>query len=168
MDYTAALKDMDWSVTMIEPLRLVKSIGAEAADYYRWYDLLFGHQVAGTGNGMVFFILFGGLLLLLMREIQWQAPGRFSARASGYCRFLHIIDPAAFALPIFYLLSGGTVFMGLFLITDHTTSPVNKTPLFLYGLLAGVLLILVRGTPNMSTALSMPYCWSTSVHRCWT
>ena len=38
--------------------------------------------------------------------------------------------------------------MGLFLITDHTISPVNNTPLFLYGLLAGILLILIRGYSN--------------------
>ena len=72
MDYTSALKDMDWTVTMIEPLRLVKSIGAAGAEQYDWYNLLFGYQVAGTGNGMVFFILFSGLLLLLMREIQFR------------------------------------------------------------------------------------------------
>ena len=148
MDYTAALKDMDWSVTMIEPLRLVKTIGAAGADQYHWYNLLFGHQVAGTANGMVFFILVSGLLLLLMREIQWQTPAGFLLGILATAGLMHITDPAAFASPIFYILSGGTVFMGLFLITDHTTSPVNKTPLFLYGLLAGVLLILVRGYSN--------------------
>lgn len=145
MDYTAALKDMDWTVTMIEPLRLLKTIGAEGADYYNWYNLLFGHQVAGTANGMVFFILFSGLLLLLMREIQWQAPAGFLLGIVATAGILHITDPVSFASPMFYVLSGGTVFMGLFLITDHTTSPVNKTPLFLYGLLAGVLLIFIRG-----------------------
>ena len=145
MDYTAALKDMDWSVTMIEPLRLVKSVGASGADSYQWYNLLFGHQVAGTGNGMVFFILFSGLLLLLMREIQWQAPAGFLLGIVATAGIMHLADPAAFAPPLFYVLSGGTVFMGLFLITDHTTSPVNNTPLFLYGLLAGVLLMLIRG-----------------------
>ncbi|MGI9536522.1 MAG: RnfABCDGE type electron transport complex subunit D [Desulfocapsaceae bacterium] len=148
MDYTSALKDMDWTVTMIEPLRLVKSIGAAGAEQYDWYDLLFGYQVAGTGNGMVFFILFSGLLLLLMREIQWQAPTGFLLGIVATAGILHIADPATFASPIFYILSGGTVFMGLFLITDHTTSPVNNTPLFLYGLLAGILLILIRGYSN--------------------
>jgi electron transport complex protein RnfD len=34
--------------------------------------------------------------------------------------------------------------MGFFLITDHTTSPVNRLPLFLYGILVGVLLMLIR------------------------
>lgn len=145
MDYTAVLKDMDWSVTMIEPLRLVKSIGASAADQYHWYDLLFGHQVAGTANGMVFFILLGGVFLLLLREIQWQAPAGFLLGLMVTAGVLHITDPNTFASPLFYLLSGGTVFMGLFLITDHTTSPVNNLPLFLCGLLAGILLILFRG-----------------------
>ena len=130
---------------MIEPLRLVKSIGASGADSYQWYNLLFGHQVAGTGNGMVFFILLSGLLLLLMREIQWQAPAGFLLGIVATAGIMHLADPAAFAPPLFYVLSGGTVFMGLFLITDHTTSPVNNTPLFLYGLLAGVLLMLIRG-----------------------
>jgi len=145
MDYTAALKDIDWSMSVIEPLRLVKSVGAVGADSYPWYNLLFGHQVAGTGNGMVFFLLFSGLLLLLMREIKWQAPVGFMLGLLTTAGLLHFFDPATFASPLFYLLSGGTVFMGLFLITDHTNTPVNKTPMLLYGILAGVLLILIRG-----------------------
>ncbi|MEE4164836.1 MAG: RnfABCDGE type electron transport complex subunit D [Desulfocapsaceae bacterium] len=145
MDYTAALKNFDWSVTMIEPLRLAKSIGSMAADQYEWYDLLFGYQVSGTACGMVFFILIGGLLLLLMREIQWHAPVGFFIGFTASAGLLHMLDPLTFGSPLFYLLSGGTVFMGLFLITDHTTTPVNNTPLFIYGLFAGMLLVLIRG-----------------------
>lgn len=145
MDYTHALKDLDWSVTMIEPLRLLKSMGAAAETHYHWLDLLLGRQVAGTAAGMVLFILIGGLFLFLLREIQWQAPVGFIIGLLGTATLLHISDPQAFASPIFYLLSGGTLFMGLFLLTDHTTSPVNKIPLFLYGVLAGILLILIRG-----------------------
>ena len=145
MDYTAAMFNMDWSVTMVEPLKLAKTIGAAAAERYHWYDLLFGHQVAGVASGMVFFILLGGVLLFAMREIQWQAPAGFLVGLVATASVLYLSDPTTFASPMFHLLSGGTVFMGLFLITDHTNSPVNKTPLLLYGLLAGILLILIRG-----------------------
>lgn len=145
MDYTAALKDLDWSVTMVEPLRLVKSLGASAADQYQWYDLLFGHQVAGTANGMVFFLLIGGAFLMFARDIEWHAPIGFLAGIIVTAGIFSLVYPETFASPIFYLLSGGTVFMGLFLITDHTNSPVNKVPLFMYGVLAGILLILIRG-----------------------
>lgn len=145
MDHTGALKDLDWPVTMIEPLRLVKSMGAEAESYYHWLDLLLGRQVAGTAEGMVLFILIGGIFLLALREIQWQLPVGFLLGLLATAGVLHLSNPELFATPVFYLLSGGTLFMGLFLLTDHTTSPVNKLPLFLYGVLAGVLLMLIRG-----------------------
>lgn len=148
MDHTGALKDLDWPVTMVEPLRLLKSLGASAEAQYHWLDLLLGRQVAGTAEGMVLFLLVGGLFLLMLREIQWQAPAGFFIGVLGSATIFHLYAPAQFASPIFYLLSGGTVFMGLFLITDHTTSPVNKLPLFLYGLLAGILLIFIRGYSN--------------------
>lgn len=145
MDNTGAMHSFDWPVTMVEPLRLLKSLGASAESQYHWYDMLLGRQVSGTADGMVLFILIGGIILLAMREIQWQLPAGFLLGLLGTATLLHSINPEVFASPMFYLLSGGTLFMGLFLITDHTTSPVNKLPLFLYGILAGVLLILIRG-----------------------
>ncbi len=148
MDNTAALKDLDWSVTMIEPMRLVKTLGASAEGQYSWFDLLVGHQVAATASGMVIFILIGGIFLLWAREIQWQLPVGFFIGLIVTATVLHITNPEVFATPVFYLLSGGTLFMGFFLITDHTTSPVNQTPMLLYGILGGVLLILIRGYSN--------------------
>ncbi len=145
MNNTDALKNMDWQVTMIEPLRLLKSMGVSAETEYHWRDLLLGHQVAGTADGMVLFILIGGIFLLLAREIQWQLPVGFLVGLLASAGLLHMFNPDVFATPFFYLLSGGTLFMGFFLITDHTTSPVNRLPMFLYGMLAGVLLILIRG-----------------------
>jgi electron transport complex protein RnfD len=145
MDNTLALKDLDWQVTMVEPLRLLKSLGASAESSFHWLDMLLGRQVAGTAEGMVLFVIIGGLFLLVLREIQWQALAGFLTGLLATAALLHLISPEMFASPLFYLLSGGTVFMGLFLITDHTTSPVNRIPLFLYGLLAGILLIFIRG-----------------------
>lgn len=145
MDNTGALKDMDWQVTLVEPLRLLKSIGASAESHYQWMDLLLGRQVAGTADGMVLLLLLGGLFLLVLREIQWQLPAGFFIGLLATATLLHLSDPEAFASPLFYLLSGGTVFMAFFLITDHTTSPVNRVPMFCYGILAGVLLMLIRG-----------------------
>ncbi|MFT5700366.1 MAG: electron transport complex protein RnfD [Desulforhopalus sp.] len=145
MDNTGALYAFDWPVTMVEPLRLIKSMGASAESQYNWFDLLLGRQVSGTADGMVLFILLGAAFLFAMREIQWQAPLGFILGLLGTATILHMSNPEAFATPMFYLLSGGTLFMAFFLITDHTTSPVNKIPLFLYGMLAGVLLMLIRG-----------------------
>jgi electron transport complex protein RnfD len=148
MDHTDAMKSMDWQVTMIEPMRLLKTIGSAAESEYHWLDLLLGRQVAGTAEGMVLFILIGGIALLLFRMIQWQLPVGFLLGIVLTSTILHITTPETFASPVFYLLSGGTLFMGFFLITDHTTSPVNRLPMLLFGILAGVLLILIRGYSN--------------------
>ncbi|TKB08215.1 RnfABCDGE type electron transport complex subunit D [Desulforhopalus sp. IMCC35007] len=145
MDYTAALSSMDWTTSMVEPLRLLKSIGASAESQYHIWDLLIGQQVSGTACGMVIFILIGGIFLLAMREIQWQLPAGFIISLLATAYLLRTLNPEAIASPLFYLLSGGTLFMGFFLVSDHTTSPVNKVPMFLYGMIAGILLMLIRG-----------------------
>ncbi|THB76210.1 MAG: hypothetical protein D6B25_10195 [Desulfobulbaceae bacterium] len=145
MDHTDALKGMDWQITLIEPLRLLKSIGSSAQEQYQLLDLFLGRQAAGSAEGLVFLILIGGLFLLFIREIQWQLPIGFLVGLMGSSFLFNLYDPNTFGSPLFYLLSGGTLFMGLFLITDHTTSPVNRTPMFIYGFIAGILLILIRG-----------------------
>jgi len=145
MDNTGALKDLDWQVTMVEPLRMLKSQGAAAESHYQWLDMLLGRQVAGAAEGMVLFIAIGALFLLLLREIQWQVPAGFIVGLVATSSLLHLSDPEMFATPLFHLLSGGTLFIGVFLLTDHTTSPVNRLPMILYGILAGVLLMLIRG-----------------------
>lgn len=145
MDHIAALKDLDWQTAMVSPLRMAKSVGASAESHYHWLDMLLGRQIAGTGEAMVLFILIGGLFLILIREIQWQVVAGFIIGLVITASLMHLSDPQTFASPLFYLLSGGTLFMGIFLITDHTTSPVNRFSMFCYGILAGVLLMLIRG-----------------------
>ena len=105
-------------------------MGSYAESQYNWLDLFLGRQVAATADGMVLFVLLGGVFLLLSREIQWQLPAGFIIGLLGSATILHLFDPDTFASPMFYLLSGGTLFMGFFLITDHTTSPVNRLPMF--------------------------------------
>jgi len=144
MDYTAALKNLDWQITMVEPLRLLKALGASAESHYQWTHLLLGRQVAGAAEGMVLFVLIGGLFLLALRQVQWQVPIGFILGLVVTAMLLRLSDPQAFASPLFYLFSGGTLFMALFLLPDHTTSPVNRIPMFCYGLVAGVLLMLIR------------------------
>ena len=143
-DHTRALIHRDLASTMIEPIRLVKTLGAEAAARYPLGELLTGHQVAALGTGMVLWALAGGLLLLLLRAIPWQIPVAFLLGHAGMAAVLHWSDPTAYASPIFYLLAGGTVFAAFFLMPAPTTSPVNPVPMFLYGLLGGVLLMLIR------------------------
>lgn len=147
-DYTASLVSLDWGVRMVEPLRLVKTVGAGGEQAFYWLDLLLGKQVAGIGNALVLYLLLGGLFLMIIRQIPWHIPVAFIIGNLLMAGILYLVDPGQFASPTFYLLSGGTIFAAFFLATDHTTSPVNPVPMLIYGFLGGALLMIIRAFSN--------------------
>ena len=143
-DYTASLIFQDWGIKMVEPLRLIKTVGGSMEHVFYWQDLLVGKQVAGIGNALVLYLLVGGLLLLITRQISWQIPVAFIFGNLVTAGILYYTGSGQFASPLFYLLSGGTIFAAFFLATEYTTSPVNPIPMFIFGFLGGVLLMLIR------------------------
>jgi electron transport complex protein RnfD len=144
LDYTGSLISLDWGIKMVEPLRLVKTIGGSAEQAFYWQDLLLGKQVAGIGNALVLYLLLGGLFLIVIRQIPWHIPVAFIIGNLLMAKILYLVDPGQFASPTFYLLSGGTIFAAFFLATEYTTSPVNPVPMLIYGFLGGALLMIIR------------------------
>jgi electron transport complex protein RnfD len=144
MDYTAALASFNMDFPIIEPIRLIKTLGSSAEGSYSLMDMFIGQQTAGAGNAMVLYLLIGGLFLLLVRQISWQIPAGFfiGVALTGFA--LHAYNPELFATAQFHLLAGSTVFAAFFLMTDHTTSPVNLLPMLLSGLIGGIILVLIR------------------------
>ena len=149
-DYTASLLSVDFGTKMIEPIRFVKTLGAEAENAFNWQNLLLGKQVAGIGNALVLFLLLGGLFLIMTRQINWHIPVSFLAGTFFMAWALHLIEPTQFATPVFHILTGSTIYGAFFLATDHTSSPVNPIPMLLYGLLGGGLTVLIRSFSNYS------------------
>lgn len=143
-DYTASFVSMDWTSKMIEPLRYVKTLGGDAATAFDWTSLLMGRQVAGIGNALVLYLAIGGIFLILIRQITWHIPVAFLGGCFLMGLILHIASPEQFATPLFYILSGGTIFGAFFLAPEYTTSPANRVPMLIYGFLGGVLLLLIR------------------------
>lgn len=143
-DYTESFLAMDWSGKMVEPLRYVKTLGGDAASAYDWQNLLMGKQVAGLGDALIIYLLIGGLFLILIRQINWHIPIAFLGGCFFMGSILHIANSEQFASPVFYLLSGGTIFGAFFLATEYTTSPANRIPMLIYGFLGGIILVLIR------------------------
>ena len=143
-DYTAAMIHLPWKITMIEPVRLVKTLGTSAQTSFEMQHLLMGKQVAGVANGMVLYLLIGGIFLLLIRQIRWQLPVSFLAGIVVTSWLISFFNPGGFATPVFHLLAGSSMFAAFFLITDYTTSPVNNVPMLIYGFLGGLIFVLIR------------------------
>ena len=106
--------------------------------------LLLGDQTGPIGAISPFLLLLGGLFLVWRRVIRWQAPLGFLlgvALASGVANG---VDPTTHPPIWFHTFSGMVMLGAFFLATDWSSSPVTPWGLFLFGLSAGVLAILLR------------------------
>ncbi len=126
------------------PLVQLKMFGAAATEQYAYFDLFMGKQLGGLGAVQVVAVLAGGIWLAVRRHIQWQIPAGFISGilVAGY--LFQLLYPESQPSPVFHLLTGSAVFGAFFLATDMSSSPKRRLPMFLFGLLAGVLTMIIR------------------------
>lgn len=100
-------------------------------------DLFFGFRGGCIGETSIFLILIGGVFLLITNTIDWRAPVGMMASAA-------ILGWALGLGPVATLLTGGLVFGAVFMATDYTSAPVTETGKLIFGIGAGVIVVLVR------------------------
>ena len=144
LDRTASMVWAPWETTMVEPLRLVKTLGAGRGDRLRQAGSAAGppggrrRQRHGAVAGA------GRMLLLLVG----RSPGRcpwgswLGCSAAPGCWAGRL--RAARLRRCFSCWRAAPMLAAFFLAPEHTTSPVNPWPMLIYGLLGGVLLVLIR------------------------
>lgn len=140
---------MDTNATMLmsdlpAPLQQLKYFGVDTVNSLDPVSLLLGQQLGGLGEVQVAALLAGGAFLLLRRHIRWQIPVGFIGGLLVTALIYRLIDPAAYAPPLFHLLAGGAVFGAFFLATDPSSSPVGLLPPLLFGAMAGAMVIVIR------------------------
>lgn len=140
---------MDTNATMLmselpAPLQMLKYFGVESVQSLDSMSLMLGNQLGGLGEIQVLALLAGGIFLIVRRHISWEIPTAFivGVLATGY--IYQLIDAKAYASPLFHLLSGGTLFGAFFLATEPASSPTGRIPALIYGLVAGIMVIVIR------------------------
>lgn len=137
---------------MVDPLLRLKYFGADSVTVGT-VPLLLGEQLGGLGSSQIAAVAAGGIFLLARRGIRWEVPVFFLLGVLGASTLFWLYGadmginfdkyPVP-AEPAMYFLTGSTVFTAFFLATDHSSSPVATGGLMAYGLLAGILLVLIR------------------------
>ncbi|MFO8072247.1 MAG: RnfABCDGE type electron transport complex subunit D [Polyangia bacterium] len=127
------------------PLSAVLIDPSDVAEYDP-SDLFLGHQVGPIGGISPLLLLLGGLFLLQRRTIRWHAPLGFLLGIVVSAGLAHALDPQAQPPVWFHTLTGLTMLGAFFLGTDWTSTPVTPWGMFLFGLLAGVLTVILRMT----------------------
>lgn len=100
--------------------------------------VLFGLTTGGIGEVSVLFLLIGGIGLCVMKEIDYKVPAIYL----GTVLILSMIF-FGFGKGFYYLFSGGAVLCGFFLLTDFAICPKSMVEKCVYGVLAGVITVLM-------------------------
>lgn len=128
----------------LDPLIRLRHFGVDAVQDISWSQLLMGHQIGALGASQTAALALGGLVLCARGVIRWEISFSFLAGAAAAAAYFHIMNPELYASPLFHLLTGSTVFGAFFLATAPSSSPNRQLPMVVYGLLGGVLVILIR------------------------
>ncbi len=107
-------------------------------------ELAFGLISGSTGETCSLLILLGGIYLVARNMMSWQIPVAILATVALASGALHALAPEAYPPPLFMLFSGGLMLGAVFMATDMVGSPMTGAGSALYGLLIGLLVVVIR------------------------
>lgn len=114
-------------------------------------DLLWGNIGGAIGETCSIALLIGGIYLLVRKVITWQVPVSFIGSVFILSLLLEGFD---FTLALGWILSGGLFIGAFFMATDYVTSPSTPWGKIIFGVLAGVITVLIRFYGNYPEGVS--------------
>ena len=112
-----------------------------------WMDSFIGTIHGSIGETSTLAILIGGAVLLTMRIASWRIVLGTLVGSAVLATLFNFIDSTnpMFALPFYWhWVIGGFAFGAIFMATDPVSAAMTNTGKFVYGLLIGVMVILIR------------------------
>ncbi len=143
-NFDGMLLNYDFNFAAIYPPALAKHFGATSLESLRVGDLLMGRQIGGLGATFGLGLIAGGIYLMLRGFIRWKISLTFLVGVYITALLFNLIDPERFVSPGIHILSGYTLIGAFFLATDDSSSPVNATPMLIYGVAGGIMTVLIR------------------------
>jgi len=107
-------------------------------------NLLLGLTGGSLGETCSVVILLGGMYLIARNMMNWRIPVGIFLSVIIFSSIFHWIQPDKFAGPLFMLFSGGLMLGAVFMATDMVASPITDLGCFVYGLMIGVLIMVIR------------------------
>lgn len=88
--------------------------------------------------------LMGGCGLLALRIIRWHIPVAMLASLFLCAGIMHVLDPGAYAGPLFHLFSGASMLGAFFIATDPVSAATSDRGRLIYGAGIGILTFVIR------------------------
>lgn len=128
----------------LDPLYRLKYYGVDDITQFSYVSLFMGNQMGGLGVTQIGALLLGGVVVAARLNVAIETPIGFILGIYILGGSMHYIAPGLYAPATFHLLSGNAIFGAFFLATEFGGSPSRPISRLLYGMIAGVLTILIR------------------------
>ena len=122
------------------PLGEFKFAGIDTANI----DLFTGMTAGSLGEGSAILILVCGLYLAFRKMLNWRIPATILLTTFLVSAFFYWLDAVKYPDPFFMLFSGGLMLGAIFMATDMVTAPLTPYGVVLYGVLIGVVTVMIR------------------------
>ena len=118
----------------------------EVLNTYRILDLFSGNIPGAMGEISVIAILLGAIYLIVRRSADYRVivSTLLSFTVLTFLAGLKLFPDQALQYTVYHLFAGGLMFGAVFMITDPVTSPFTRPGRWIYGLLVGVMVVLIR------------------------
>ncbi len=107
-------------------------------------DLFLGRITGSAGETSAAAIILGGLFLIIVGVANWRTVVSIVGSFALLNALLRLAVPETVAPVLFNLLSGGLLFGAFFMATDPVSGPVTKSGKWTYGILIGIMTLLIR------------------------
>jgi electron transport complex protein RnfD len=128
------------AITTATPLGLMKFESQSTS----LIKLFYGHVGGSLGETSALALLIGGVYLLIRRYIDWRTPLSYLGTVALLSGIFYLISPYSYGTPLFSLLAGGLMLGAFFMATDPVTTPVTKLGRWIFGLGAGIVVVVIR------------------------
>jgi Na+-transporting NADH:ubiquinone oxidoreductase subunit B len=112
-----------------------------------WMDSFIGTIHGSIGETSTLAILMGAVVLIAMKIASWRIIGGVLVGSATVSLLFNSIESSnpMFALPFYWhWVIGGFAFGAIFMATDPVSASMTNTGKYIYGLLIGVMVILIR------------------------
>ncbi|MFC2070008.1 RnfABCDGE type electron transport complex subunit D [Chloroflexota bacterium] len=109
----------------------------EASNLSLYKEMLLGNTGGSIGETSALLILLGGILLIVLRIIDWRIP---LAYIGAVALFTFVLGENV----LFHILAGGLMLGAFFMVTDYVTSPITRNGRIIFGIGAGILTVVIR------------------------
>lgn len=125
-------------------LNVIGTYETLVAPYGSLWNFLIGTVPGTLGTTSVLFCIIAYFYLTYKKALKWRIPLVYIGTVFIITYFIGFLNGVGLWYPTFQILSGGLMFMAIFMATDPVTSPTTPTAQVVYGMSLGILTVLFR------------------------